>query len=211
MDGAHLACAQGAEPRALLIDHLVEGKMRAVAALLIVFAIGAAYAEARAEDGTRRQGGGFEFRRHLPTIDNPYCEITTYVLPQFDEQASSTIDVRDRPVIVIDASMLQSNMPYAHFLMAHECCHHTLGHVRRTSESLGQLGPQPFYYIRPLLKTMELDADTCAVNMLKQTREPDAIEAAREEMLEFGNAPTGAYYPTGVERAENIAHAAAEN
>ena len=108
------------------------------------------------------------------------------------------MDARDQPVIVIDASMLMQSLPYAHFLMAHECCHHTLGHVRLTSESLGQLGPQPFYYIRPLLKTMELDADTCAVKMLKQTKEPDAIEVAREAMLQFGNMPTGAYYPTGV-------------
>ena len=54
---------------------------------------------------------------------------------------------------------------------------------------------------------MELDADACAVKMLKETKEPEAIEAAREEMLQFGNAPTGAYYPTGVERADNIARA----
>jgi hypothetical protein len=30
-------------------------------------------------------------------------------------------------------------------------------------------------------------------------------------MLTFGNKPTGAYYPTGVERADNIAKCAAEN
>ena len=195
--------------------------MPAVAALLVAWMIGAVHNAARAEDmlnsggdlqfGPQRQAGGFEFRRHLPTIDNPYCDVTTYILPQFDEQASSTMDARDQPVIVIDASMLMQSLPYAHFLMAHECCHHTLGHVRLTSESLGQLGPQPFYYIRPLLKTMELDADTCAVKMLKQTKEPDAIEVAREAMLQFGNMPTGAYYPTGVERAENIAHVAAGN
>ena len=195
--------------------------MPAVAALLVAWMIGAVHNAARAEDmlnsggdlqfGPQRQGGGFEFRRHLPTIDNPYCDVTTYILPQFDEQASSTMDARDQPVIVIDASMLKQSLPYAHFLMAHECCHHQLGHVRLTSESLGQLGPQPFYYIRPLLKTMELDADTCAVKMLKQTKEPDAIEVAREAMLQFGNMPTGAYYPTGVERAENIAHVAAGN
>jgi hypothetical protein len=193
----------------------------AVAALLVAWMIGAVHNAARAEDmlnsggdsqfRPQRQAGGFEFRRHLPTIDNPYCDVTTYILPQFDEQASSTMDARDQPVIVIDASMLMQSLPYAHFLMAHECCHHTLGHVRLTSESLGQLGPQPFYYIRPLLKTMELDADTCAVKMLKQTKEPDAIEVAREAMLQFGNMPTGAYYPTGVERAENIAHVAAGN
>jgi hypothetical protein len=30
-------------------------------------------------------------------------------------------------------------------------------------------------------------------------------------MLTFGTAPTGAYYPTGIERAENIAKSAAED
>jgi hypothetical protein len=61
-----------------------------------------------------------------------------------------------------------------------------------------------------VVKGMELDADGCAVRMLKFTREPDAIEAARAKMLEFGNAPTGAYYPTGAERADNIARASME-
>ena len=187
-----------------------------IASLLFALVIGGV-AGARAEDlfstggdaliGPQRHGGGFEFRRRLSSIDNPYCEITTYVLPEFPEQASSTIDAKDNPVIVIDVSMLRKNLAYAHFLMAHECCHHILGHVRLTSEQLGQLGPQPFYYVRPLLRTMELDADACAVKMLKETKEPEAIESAREEMLQFGNAPTGAYYPTGVERAENIARA----
>jgi hypothetical protein len=93
--------------------------------------------------------------------------------------------------------------------MAHECCHHTLGHVRRFA-GLGQLGPQPFYYIRPALRNMELDADSCAVRMLRATREPDAIEAGRRKMLSFGTMPTGAYYPTGIERAENIAKNAAQ-
>jgi hypothetical protein len=30
-------------------------------------------------------------------------------------------------------------------------------------------------------------------------------------MLGFGTSPTGAYYPTGIERADNIARAAAED
>jgi hypothetical protein len=158
-----------------------------------------------------RVGGGFEFRRRLASVENPYCEILTYVLPDFDEQASSTTDTQDRAVIVIDAATLKNDLPYAHFLMAHECCHHTLGHVRLTSERLGQLGPQPFYYIKPLLKNMELDADACAVRMLELTKEPDAVEEARQKMLAFGANPTGAYYPTGIERADNIARTAAEH
>jgi len=155
-----------------------------------------------------RRGGGFEFRRRLSSVDNPYCAITTYVVGDFPEQATSTVDGNSRAVIALDASILKSDRPYAHFLMAHECCHHTLGHVRLTSARLGHLGPQPFYYIRPLLKNMELDADACAARMLRLTHEPDAIDAARRRMLTFGNAPTGAYYPTGVERSDGIARAA---
>lgn len=121
------------------------------------------------------------------------------------------MDSSGRPLIVVNSTTLAANPAYAHFLMAHECCHHTLGHVRRFYDGMGQLGPQPFYYIRPALKQMELDADSCAVKMLKATHEPDAIEAARQTMLGFGTSPTGAYYPTGIERADNIARAAAED
>jgi len=158
----------------------------------------------------RKTGGGFEFRRKLSSVDNPYCDISTYVLPDFPEQASSTRTADDRSVIVIDASTLKSDPAYAHFLMAHECCHHTLGHTRLTQQRFGGVGVQPFYYLRPLLKNMELDADGCAVHMLTLTREPSAIERARTRMLEFGDRQTGAYYPTGIERADNIAHAADE-
>jgi hypothetical protein len=158
----------------------------------------------------RKTGGGFEFRRKLSSVDNPYCDITTYVLPDLPEQASSTETADDRPVIVIDASMLKSDPAYAHFLMAHECCHHTLGHTRLTQQRFGGVGVQPFYYLRPLLKNMELDADACAVHMLMLTHEPDAVERARVRMREFGDQQTGAYYPTGIERADNIAHAAAK-
>jgi hypothetical protein len=145
----------------------------------------------------------------LSSIDNPYCDISTYLLPDFAEQATSMQDRNGRPVIVMSARLLATDPAYAHFLMAHECCHHTLGHVRRFA-GLGQLGPQPFYYIRPALRNIELDADTCAVKMLKATHEADAIEAGRLRMLSFGTAPTGAYYPTGIERADNIAKHAAD-
>jgi hypothetical protein len=145
----------------------------------------------------------------LPSFDNPYCDVSTYLLPDFPEQAMSTLDRNGRPVIVMSLRLMETEPAYGHFLLAHECCHHTLGHVRHFA-SLGQLGPQPFYYIRPALRNMELDADTCAVKMLKETHEPDAIEAGRLKMLSFGTKPTGAYYPTGIERADNIAKHAAD-
>jgi hypothetical protein len=65
--------------------------------------------------------------------------------------------------------------------------------------------------ISPQLKQMELDADCCAVRMLKSTHQTDSIEAARETMLGFGASPTGAYYPTGIERADNIERCAAQD
>ena len=109
-----------------------------------------------------------------PTIDNPYCAMTNYVLPDLTEQAMSTTDADDHPVIVINGLTVRQEHAYAEFLMAHECCHHTLGHVAAVHRVLGQLGPQPFFYIAPQLKGMELEADCCAVKMLKQTGDIDA-------------------------------------
>ncbi|MCJ7527398.1 MAG: hypothetical protein MUO37_04685 [Methyloceanibacter sp.] len=160
---------------------------------------------------SRLIGARSEFQRRLSSIDNPYCAVVTFVISDLSEQESSTQDANDRSVIVIDAPTLKTDRAFAHFLMAHECCHHTLGHTRIASQSSRHLGLQPFYYIRPLLKNMELDADGCAVRMLTLTKEFDAIESARKNMLEFGAAQTGAYYPTGIERADNIVHTAEEN
>jgi hypothetical protein len=147
----------------------------------------------------------------LPTIDNPYCSITTYLLPELPEQAMSTMDSNEKPIIVVSALTMNQARAYGRFLMAHECCHHTLGHVNTFHRELGHLGPQPFFYIAPALKRMELEADCCAVKMLKQTHEPESIAAGRETMAKFGNEQTGAYYPTGTERAQNIDKCAAED
>lgn len=145
----------------------------------------------------------------LPTIDNPYCAITTYLLPDLPEQALSTTD-NDHPIIVVSAMTMAESVAYGRFLMAHECSHHTLGHVAIYKRELGHLGPQPFFYIAPQLRHMELDADCNAVRMLKIKNEPETIEVARLMMLQFGGKPTGAYYPTGIERAANIAKCAAK-
>ena len=58
---------------------------------------------------------------------------------------------------------------------------------------------------------MELEADCCAVRMLRFKHETDSIESAEEAMMGFGETPTGAYYPTGNERADNIAKCAAQD
>jgi hypothetical protein len=156
-------------------------------------------------------GGSQAARLRPPVTDNPYCDITTYRLREVPEQAMSMLDSNGKPVIVISGATMNETPSYGRFLMAHECCHHTLGHVRRYHEGLGHLGPQPFFYIAPALKQMELEADCCAVRMLKLKHETDGIEAARSTMVGFGAEPTGAYYPTGTERADNIAKCTAQD
>ena len=42
------------------------------------------------------------------------------------------------------------------------------------------------------------------MRLLRERQEADDIESARETMTRFGSTPTGAYYPTGTERADNI-------
>jgi hypothetical protein len=155
--------------------------------------------------------GGAQAGRGLPTADNPFCDVTTYTLRDLPEQAISTLDSNGKPVIVVSSSVLDQTPAYGRFLMAHECCHHTLGHVQHFHEELGHLGPQPFFYIAPQLKQMELDADCCAVKMLRAMHETDGIEAAKQMMLGFGTNPTGAYYPIGTERADNIDKCAAQD
>jgi hypothetical protein len=81
----------------------------------------------------------------------------------------------------------------------------------RFGAGLGQVGPQRFFYIAPALKQMELEADCCAVKLLKAKSETDSIKSAEEVMMSFGPAQTGAHYPTGIERAENMAECAAHD
>jgi hypothetical protein len=49
------------------------------------------------------------------------------------------------------------------------------------------------------------------VIMLRAMHETDSMEAAKQMMLGFGTNPTGAYYPTGTERADNIDKCAAQD
>jgi hypothetical protein len=150
-------------------------------------------------------------RMWLPKTDNPYCDVTTYVARELPEQAMSILDSNRKPIIVMSGTTLAAEPSYGRFLMAHECCHHSLGHVGRYREGLGHVGPQPFFYIKPALRQMELDADCCAVKMLRERQEAGGISSAEQAMQAFGEEPTGAYYPTGTERAGNIAKCASED
>lgn len=148
--------------------------------------------------------GDAQAGRWLPEIENPYCSITTYTLRDVAEQASSMTDRLGRPVIVVNMLTLRKDPNYAKFLMAHECCHHTLGHVANFKKNLNHVGPQAFFYIAPELKRLELEADCCAVKLMRERHELAGIEAGRAAMALFGAKPTGAHYPTGIERSDNI-------
>jgi hypothetical protein len=146
-----------------------------------------------------KTGGGFEFRAEAVVGGQPvlrHCHLRLAGFPRagfVDKDRRRPFGDRDRRL---------------HAQIG--CCHHTLGHTRLTQQRFGGVGVQPFYYLRPLLKNMELDADGCAVRVLTLTRESGAIERARTRMLEFSDRQTGAYYPTGIERADNIARGADE-
>jgi hypothetical protein len=156
-------------------------------------------------------GPGEAARMWLPKTTNPYCDVTTYVLRDLPEQAMSLRDASGKPAIVVSGSTLADKPDYSRFLLAHECCHHSLGHMDRFKDQLGQVGPQRFYFIAPQLKQMELDADCCAVKMLRSKDDASSIEAAEGAMTSFGSDQTGAHYPTGFERVDNMAKCAAEN
>lgn len=144
-------------------------------------------------------------RMSMPETKNPYCDIKTYTFRNLPQQAMSLRDSKGRPIILVNTYTLADKPSYSRFLMAHECCHHSLGHVGRFSRGAGPVGPQPFYYIAPALKGMELEADCCAIKILRSKNDADGIESAEGAMKRFGSVPTGAHYPTGTERAENIA------
>jgi hypothetical protein len=139
-------------------------------------------------------------RVRLPVADNPYCSIATYKARDVAEQAMSVSDSSGRPVIVINAGTLKDEPSYGRFLMAHECCHHSLGHVNRYREGRGAVGPQPFFFIAPALKQMELDADCCAVRLLRERQEADDIEGQTGDSAVTPQAPL----PDRPERADNI-------
>ena len=123
--------------------------------------------------------------RWLPTIENPYCPITTYMVHDMPEQAASMKDPKGRPIIVVNRRTFRERPSYSKFLIAHECCHHTLGHVGKFRKGLGGQGPQPFFYIAPELKRLELLGQVSRGYYIEshygtQFGLPEAIELLRE-------------------------------
>jgi hypothetical protein len=148
----------------------------------------------------------------MPALENPYCSVPTYALPSIPEQARAFIDPMGRPAIAIGANLFekQANEAYVRFLMAHECCHHSKGHFSKLHEQLAALGTRSFASVALAVKSMELDADCCAAKLLREKKDHTSLEAAKKSMSSFGGMPTGAYYPSGLERAFIISKCASE-
>ena len=68
---------------------------------------------------TRAQG-------QVPLGPARYCGIPTFAIP--NAQGASASVWNGRPVILIDPSQIGTSA-WAHFVTAHECAHHVLGHT----------------------------------------------------------------------------------
>jgi hypothetical protein len=140
--------------------------------------------------------------RHGARLHNPYCSVPTYVRPDLMTQGLADIDADGKGVIFIGRDEALGDRAYRNFLMAHECCHHTRGHLLR----LKQMGKRnALLSIYGNNGSFELDADCCAAMSLTRTGRPDAVSEAAKRMRSFGAMPTGGRgYPSGDRRASLI-------
>lgn len=143
----------------------------------------------------------------MPLIDNPYCAVPTFVRPDVPEQARAMRNRDGTPVIHLNAN-IAIDKAYANYLMAHECCHHSAGHIDKMREQMSKRGETSFKAIASMVKEYELEADCCAAKLLKKRGETESLDAAKRAMTKFGGMPTGAYYPSGMERAFTISECA---
>lgn len=143
-------------------------------------------------------------KQNQSTFDNPFCAIKTLTKPRVHGYVRALKETDGTPAIYIDKRIL-SRTELVRFMLAHECCHHSLGHLElsRHANSLDSalqgigLGHQ-----------LELDADCCAARMLNKENDRPGLENAKQFMFRYGPKPTGQGYPSGVQRAMVIRHCA---
>lgn len=150
-------------------------------------------------------------------LANAYCKIPTFVIPVLQGEARAVLEDGVTPLILVDAATLERRH-YTHFLLAHECCHHKLGHLpkslRKTKDQSrawrdnglqsGSLAPRTVFSSRSPLNSrrqIELEADCCAARQLALLGDSSALNTAIKAMNAFGFTPTGHGYPSGIHRA----------
>lgn len=152
-------------------------------------------------------------------VANPYCTVPTFAILALPGQARALLEDGDKPLILIDSEQAKSGA-YRRFLLAHECCHHSRGHLARLAEqrknrelawktsgspegTAAQLSLNDRVFTMSQ-RVMELDADCCAARTLAREGDEVSLAAAVAAMAEYGSQPTGLAYPTGSQRAETI-------
>ncbi|WP_125461841.1 MULTISPECIES: neutral zinc metallopeptidase [Rhodomicrobium] len=144
---------------------------------------------------------------HGPRLHNPFCSVATFVRRDILTQAQARIDANGRPVIYINPENAAGDLAYRDFLMAHECCHHTRGHLQRLRQKRREQALLDMSFVN---RSVELDADCCAGVALARANRRNAIREAVRRMQSFGAMPTGAGgYPAGDMRATLIRDCAA--
>ena len=144
---------------------------------------------------------------HGARLRNPFCSIPTYVSRSIGSQGLALIGADGAGVIYIGSDEATGGRAYRDFLMAHECCHHTRGHLRR----LNALRRENALLAVPFVnRSTELDADCCAAVTLARAGRRDAVQEAADRMRSYGAQPTGAQsHPSGNARARLIEGCAA--
>lgn len=136
---------------------------------------------------------------HGLRLHNPFCQIPTYVNRYIHTQGLALIEANGRAVIYIGQDEALGDRPYRDFLMAHECCHHTRGHLQRLRELSHEKALLAMSFVN---RSIELDADCCAAAALARAGRSDAVSEAARRMRSFGAMPTGpGGYPSGDMRA----------
>lgn len=138
-------------------------------------------------------------------IPNAYCDIPTFVLPHVIGDARAIVQFDGKPAIFVDAEAA-SKPGYLQFLLAHECCHHTRGHLARLIQERrhGRTQSMGFFTSAQALREMELEADCCAAVMLKKRNSLAGLDAALAAMKARGGQQFDEIHPPGEERATRL-------
>lgn len=143
----------------------------------------------------------------LQRLHNPFCSVDTFARRDLPSQGLALIELGGHTVIYLDLKEAAGDPAYRDFLMAHECCHHTRGHLRRLQKKGEERTLLAFSFVN---RSLELDADCCAAVALANAGKLTAIREAARRMRIYGVKPTGAGgYPAGILRADLIEQCAA--
>ena len=137
-----------------------------------------------------------------PKLHNPFCSVETVILADLRTQGKALIEPNGRAIIQIGPEAAAGDPAYRDFLLAHECCHHTRGHLRRLKKKRQERAFLDRSFVN---RSVELDADCCAAIALAKAGRKAAIREAARRMQSYGARPTGSGgYPAGNLRARLI-------